>query len=92
MDGNKTTKLRILIPEQYNITIAMQYSVVEMHNLIKNHSFNIQKYGLSMFFSTSQEITLFFTSLPTVCSHRFPCVKRYIKKSTSFLITSLSTL
>ena len=28
----QTTKM--LIPEQYNITIAMQYSVVEMHHLI----------------------------------------------------------
>ena len=32
----KTT--RTLIPEQYNITIAMQYSVVEMHYLIKKIS------------------------------------------------------
>ena len=26
-----------------------------MQHLIKNHSFNIQKYGLSMYFSTSQK-------------------------------------
>ena len=31
--------------------------------LLKNHSFNIQKYGLSMYFSTKQKITLFFYRL-----------------------------
>ena len=45
----------------------MQYSVVEMHHLIKkNRSFNIQKYGLSVYFSTSPKITLFFY-LPHAC-------------------------
>ena len=70
--------MRILIPEQYNITIAMQYSVAEMPPLIKNHSFNIQKYGLSMYFSKlvlTKKFIDFFTSLPTVCLLRFPCVK-----------------
>ena len=33
----------MLIPEQYNITIAMQYSVVEMHNLIKKSFFYYSK-------------------------------------------------
>ena len=56
----------ILIPEQYNITIAMQYSVVEMHHIIKNHFFNIQKHGFNMYFDTSQKITLFFY-LPPNC-------------------------
>ena len=57
----------------------MQYSAVEMHHLIKkDHSFNIQKYGLSMYLSTSQKISLFFTSLPTVCLLRF----LFVKKST----------
>ena len=84
MDGNKTT--RILIPQQYDIPIAMQYSVVE-----KNHSFNIQKYGLSMYFSTSQKITLFsYSSLvPTVCLPSFPCVQFFLNQP--FLITSLLT-
>ena len=40
--------------------MAMQYSVVEMHHLSKNHSFDIQKYGLSIYFSASQKITYFF--------------------------------
>ena len=31
--------IRILTPEQYNSTIAMQYSVVEMHHLIKKSFF-----------------------------------------------------
>ena len=37
----------------------MQYSAVEMHHLTKNQSFNIQKYGLSVYFGTSQNITTF---------------------------------
>ena len=35
---------------------------------LKNQSFNIQKYGFSMYFSTSQNITLFFY-LPPNCLH-----------------------
>ena len=33
----------------------MQYSVVEMHH-IENHSFNMQKYGWSMYFSTKKKV------------------------------------
>ena len=47
------------MPEQYNITIAMQCSVVEMHHLIK-------KYGLSMYFSISQKNPFIFY-LPPDC-------------------------
>ena len=55
----------------------MQYSAVEMHHLIKkDHSFNIQKYGLSNYLSTSQKSLYFVTSLPTVCLLRFPFVKK----------------
>ena len=59
----------------------MQYSVVEMHHLIDDHSSKIQKYGLSIYFSTSH----------TVCLLRYPCVEKK-KKKTLFLITSLPTL
>ena len=34
-----------------------------MHHFIKYHSFNIQKYGLNLFFSTSQKTAL-FSNLP----------------------------
>ena len=51
----------------------------------------MQKYGLSMYFNTSQKITLFFTSLLTVCLLRFPCVKKKKKNQIYFLITSLPT-
>ena len=34
----------------------------------------LKKYGSSMYFSTSQKIILFFTSLPNVCLLRFPRV------------------
>ena len=45
-----------------------------------------------MYSSTSQKITLFFTSFPTVCLHKFLCVEKILKESTIFLITSLPTL
>ena len=49
--------------------------------LLKNHSFNIWKYGLSMYFSTSQKITLFFfTSLPLLAYLDFRVLKKKEKK------------
>ena len=45
----------------------MQYSVVEMHHLIKKIiPLIFKKYGFSMYFSTSQNIPLFFY-LPPNC-------------------------
>ena len=47
----------------------MQYSIVEMHDFSKIHSFNIQKPCLSMFSNTGQNrFIFFFNSLTTVYS------------------------
>ena len=62
----------------------MQYSVVEIHHLIKSHSFNIQKYGLGMYFCTSQKITLFFLPPSRLFAYLDLCVLKNLIKNHSF--------
>ena len=55
--------------------------------LLKTHSSNIQRYGLSIYFSNSPKIIFFFTSLLTVYLLRFPCVKK--RKKINFIFNYL---
>ena len=68
----------------------MQYSIVEMHNFSKIHSFNIQKPCLSMFSNAGQNRFIFFSTpsrLFTAYS-TFPWVKKMKKKLYLYLPTS----
>ena len=91
MDGNKTT--RILIPEQYNITIAKQYSV------IKNKCIILSKKNFLLIFKNMVEVyvvilakkSLYFFITSCLFAH-LPFHVLIFFKSTIFLKISLRTL